>query len=58
MCFSKNNLARIKDGGYVINLDNEKSKGTHWVSLYIDRNTAAYFDSFGIEYILQEVFLS
>ena len=55
-CFSKNNLARIKDGGYVINLDNEKSKGTHWVSLYIDRNTAVYFDSFGIECILQEVF--
>ena len=42
----------------MINLDNEKSKRTHWVSLYIDRNTAVYFDSFGIEYILQEVFLS
>ena len=39
----------------MINLDNEKSKRTHWVSLYIDRNTAVYFDSFGIEYILQEV---
>ena len=33
----------------------EKSKGTHWISLYIDRNTLAYFDSFGIEYIPQEV---
>ena len=25
------------------------------VSLFIDRNTASYFDSFGIEYIPQEV---
>ena len=29
--------------------------GTHWVSLVIDRNMAAYFDSFGIEYIPQQV---
>ena len=36
--FSRNNLSRIKDGANVINLD-DKSKGTHWVSLYIDRNT-------------------
>ena len=33
----------------------KKSKGTHWVSLFIDRNTTVYFDSFGIEYIRQEV---
>ena len=33
----------------------KKSKGTPWVSLFIDRNAAVYFDSFGIEYILQEV---
>ena len=26
-----------------------------WVSLFIDKNTAAYFDSFRIEYIPQEV---
>ena len=39
----------------MINFDDKKSKGTHWVSLFIDRNTAVYFDSFGIEYIPQEV---
>ena len=33
----------------------QKSKGTHWVSLFIDRNTAVCFDSFGIEYTPQEV---
>ena len=32
----------------------KKSKATHWVSLFIDRNTVVYFDSFGIEYIPQE----
>ena len=53
--FSRNNLPRIKHGTYVINLNDKKSKGTHWVSLFIDRNTAVYFDSFGIEYIPQEV---
>ena len=30
-------------------------KGTHWVSLFIDKNLTVYFDSFGIEYISQEV---
>ena len=33
----------------------KKTKGTHWVSLFIDRNTAVCFDSFGIEYIPQKV---
>ena len=53
--FSRNNISRIKDGAYVINRDDENSTGTHWVSLFIDRNTAVYFDYFGIEYIPQEV---
>ena len=39
----------------MINLDDEKSKGTHWASLFIDRNTPVYFDSFEIEYIPQKV---
>ena len=30
-------------------------KGTHWVSLFIDRNLAVYFDSCGNEYITLEV---
>ena len=53
--FSTDNLPRIKDGAYVINLDNKQSKGTQWVSLFIDINTALYFDSFGTEYISQEL---
>ena len=33
----------------------KKSKGTHWVSLFIHNNVVIYFDFFGIEYIPQEV---
>ena len=34
-------------------IDDKKSRGTHRVTLFIDRNTTGYFDSFEIEYILQ-----
>ena len=37
--FSRNDLLRTKDGAYVINLYDKNSKGTYWVSLFIDRNT-------------------
>ena len=33
----------------------KKSKRNHCVSLFIDKNNAIYFDSFGIEYFPQEV---
>ena len=53
--FSRNNLPRIKDRAYVINLDDKNSKETHWVSWFVDKNLAVYLDSFGIEDIPQEV---
>ena len=53
--FLRNNLPRTKEGAYVINLHDKKSKATRWVSLSIDRDTAVYFYSVGIEYIPQEV---
>ena len=50
--YSRNNLPKIKDGAYVINLDEFKSIGTHWIALYINsNNNAIYFNSFGVEYI-------
>ena len=52
--FSRENLPRIKNLAYVITLDDKISKGTYWVSLFIDKNTSVYFDSFGIEYISRE----
>ena len=45
----------MKYGAYSINLDDKNEKGKHCISLFTDKNTAAYFDSFGIEYIPQEV---
>ena len=35
--FSRNNLSRIRDKAYLVNLDDKKGKGTHWVSLFIDK---------------------
>ena len=33
--FSRNNLPKkIKDGTYVINLDEYANKGTHWIALF------------------------
>ena len=55
MAFFKKPFTQNKDGEYVINLDDKVSKGTHWLSLFIDKNTAVYFDSFRIGYIPQEV---
>ena len=39
----------------MINFDDKKSKGTHWVSLFMDRNTAVYLDSSGADCIPKEV---
>ena len=30
--YSRNNLPKIKDGAYVINHDEYKSIGTHWIA--------------------------
>ena len=53
----KNNLPKIKDQAYVINLDEYKSIRTHWIALYLIGNNKRasqdeiYFDSFGVEHI-------
>ena len=53
--FSRNNLPRIKDGPYSINLDDKRSKETHWASLFIDKSKAVYLNSFRIDETSQEV---
>ena len=48
---SRDNLRnKIKDGAYVINLDEYSDIGTHWIALWVNNNVT-YFDSFGVEYI-------
>ena len=61
--YSRDNLTEIKDGAYVINLDEYSNIGTHWVALYvggaspkdIQNNNVTYFDSFSVEYIPKEI---
>ena len=54
--YSRNNLPnKIKDGAYVINLDEYPDVGTHWISLYVNSKTITYFDSFGVEHISKEI---
>ena len=53
---SRDNLPKIKDGAYVINLDEYSDIGTHWVSLYVqNNNNITYFNSFGVEDIPKEI---
>ena len=54
--YSRDSLPdKIKDGAYVINLDEYSDIGTHWIALYVNNKTVTYFDSFGIEHIPKEV---
>ena len=54
--FSRNNLPKkIKDGAYIINLDEYADVGTHWIALFCNKNNIIYFDSFGVEHILKEI---
>ena len=45
----------MKDGAYVINLDQHESIGTHWMALYVNGNNIIYFDSFQVENIPNEI---
>ena len=50
--YSKNSLPKIKDGAYVINLDEIKKKiGTHWIILYVNGSNIIYIHRFGVEHV-------
>ena len=54
--YSRDNLPeKIKDGAYVINLDEYSDIVNHWVALYVNTKTVTYFDSFGVEHIPKEI---
>ena len=48
--YLRNNLSKIKDGPYIINLDEYESIETHWIALYDNNNNVPYFDSFLVEH--------
>ena len=53
--FSRDNISnKIKDGAYVINLDEYSDIGTNWIALWVNNNVT-YFDSFGVEHIPKEI---
>ena len=54
--YSRNNLPKIKDGAYVINLGEYASIAIHWIALYVNNNNnVTHFDSFGVEHIPKEM---
>ena len=60
--YFKNDLPKIKDGTYVINLDECRSIATHWIALFVNNGDngsascdATYFDSFGVEHISKDI---
>ena len=53
--YSRNNLSKIKDGAFMINLDEYELIGTLSIALYVNDNNVTYFDSFGVEHIPKEI---
>ena len=50
-----NSPDKIKDGAYVVNLDEYSDIGAHWIALYVNDKTVTYFDSFGVQHIPIEI---
>ena len=46
---------KIKDGPYVINLDEYADVGAHWIALFFNKNEIVYFDSFGVEHVPEDI---
>ena len=53
--YSRNNWSKVKDGTYIIYLDEYESIETHWIALHANAENVTYFDSFGVEHILEEI---
>ena len=51
-CVCKDDLKtmKCKNGGYVINLGDSETGGTHWVALYVENKRGCYYDSYGMIY--------
>ena len=54
--FSRTNLPlKINNGAYVTNLDEYADIGTHWITLFCNRNEIVYFENFGVENVPEEI---
>ena len=43
--YSTNNLSKLKDGTYIINLDEYELIGTHCIALYVNAKNLIYFEN-------------
>ena len=53
--FSINDLPKTKDRAYIINFDEYKSIGIHWIALYVNGDNVKYPDTFGDVNILKQI---
>ena len=53
--YSRNNLTKLNDTAYVINHDEYKSIGTHWIPLYVKDDYVTCCDSSGVEHIPKQI---
>ena len=54
--FWRDNMPKkIKDGAYVINLDEYADIGTHWIALLCNRSKIVYFDSLVLNMFLKKL---
>ena len=53
--YPRDNLQKIKDGAYIINLDEYSEIRTRWAVFNVQNNDATCFDSFGAEHIPKEI---
>ena len=48
-------LKKIKNGAYVINLDEFADIGIHGIALFCRKTEIVYLDSFGVEHVPEEI---
>ena len=53
--YSRNNLSKVNNGAYILNLDEYKSIATNWIDLDVNENNLSNFDSFEVEHIPKEI---
>ena len=46
---------KIKNGAYILNLDEYADVGPHWIALFCNKSEIVYFNSFGVEHVPEEI---
>lgn len=46
---SRDNIGKIQNGYYIVNLDRQTGDGTHWCAFVVTPSVRLYFDSFGFQ---------